>query len=51
MVGSGADDATEYDLVDCVYPHIPAGADSPAAAAINRCSSRGARTRRRINEM
>ncbi|MET7519504.1 hypothetical protein ABZS88_40135 [Streptomyces sp. NPDC005480] len=34
MVGSGCDDDQSYDLVDCVYPHILAGADSPAAAAI-----------------
>ncbi|PAU50899.1 hypothetical protein CK936_00110 [Streptomyces albireticuli] len=34
VVGSVGDDAKAYDLVDCVYPHIPAGADSPAAAAI-----------------
>lgn len=32
--GSGRDDGQEYDMVDCVYPHIPAGVDSPAAAAI-----------------
>lgn len=33
--GFGADDATQYDLVDCVYPHAPAGAgEGPAAAAI-----------------
>ncbi|MBD0675653.1 hypothetical protein [Streptomyces sp. CBMA156] len=30
----GGDDAGEYDLLDCVYPHVPEGADSPAAAAI-----------------
>lgn len=35
VVGSGADDATAYDLVDCVYPHIPVGSDSSATAAIN----------------
>ncbi|MEV5508835.1 hypothetical protein [Streptomyces orinoci] len=34
VLGAGCDDAQEYDLVDCVYPHIPADADSPAAAAI-----------------
>ncbi|MFI1801057.1 hypothetical protein ACH427_27390 [Streptomyces sp. NPDC020379] len=34
VAGSGCDDAKEYDLVDCVYPHVPAGGDSPAAAAI-----------------
>ncbi|MFE7514132.1 hypothetical protein ACFU8I_23330 [Streptomyces sp. NPDC057540] len=39
--GSGADDATEYDLVDCVYPHIPVGADSPAAAAITAAKKTG----------
>ncbi|MEU0110635.1 hypothetical protein ABZ313_35465 [Streptomyces sp. NPDC006251] len=33
-VGSGCGDALEYDLVDCVYPHIPEGFDSPAAAAV-----------------
>ncbi|WP_280703283.1 hypothetical protein [Kitasatospora sp. GP82] len=30
----GGDDEGEYDLLDCVYPHIPAGVDSPASAAI-----------------
>ncbi|WP_371503554.1 hypothetical protein OG871_40040 (plasmid) [Kitasatospora sp. NBC_00374] len=30
----GGDDAGEYDLLDCVYPHVPEGVDSPAAAAI-----------------
>jgi hypothetical protein len=39
--GSGADDATQYDLVDCVYPHIPVGADSPAAAAISAAKKVG----------
>ncbi|MFG2885669.1 hypothetical protein ACGFYV_25825 [Streptomyces sp. NPDC048297] len=39
--GSGADDATEYDLVDCVYPHIPVGVDSPAAAAITAAKKTG----------
>ncbi|MER6557488.1 hypothetical protein ABT300_06930 [Streptomyces sp. NPDC001027] len=34
VTGSGADDATEHDLIDCVYPHVPVGADSPAAEAI-----------------
>lgn len=39
--GFGADDATQYDLVDCVYPHIPVGADSPAAAAITAAKKTG----------
>ena len=34
MVGTGCDDAQGYDLVDCVYPHVPVDAGSPAAAAI-----------------
>lgn len=35
VVGSGCDDdAQSYDLIDCVYPHIPVDGDSPAAAAI-----------------
>lgn len=39
--GSGADDATQYDLVDCVYPHIPVGTDSPAATAITAAKKTG----------
>lgn len=35
VVGSGCDDARSYDLVDCVYPHVPVGEDSPAASAIS----------------
>ncbi|MCZ4098003.1 hypothetical protein O3W51_17225 [Streptomyces sp. H39-C1] len=34
VVGSGCDDDQAYDLIDCVYPHIPVGRDSPATAAI-----------------
>ncbi|MFF1405099.1 hypothetical protein [Streptomyces sp. NPDC058294] len=35
VVGSGCSDDLSYDLVDCVYPHVPVGADEgPAAAAI-----------------
>ncbi|GHE16082.1 hypothetical protein [Streptomyces alanosinicus] len=41
VLGAGADDATEYDLVDCVYPHVPVGADSPAAAAITAAKKVG----------
>nr|WP_181411826.1 hypothetical protein [Streptomyces sp. F8] len=41
VVGSGCGDAQSYDLVDCVYPHIPAGGDSPAAAAIAAAQQTG----------
>lgn len=34
VVGSGGDDDLGYDLIDCVYPHIPAGVDSPASNAV-----------------
>jgi hypothetical protein len=34
VAGSGRDDAQAYDLIDCVYPHIPAHGDSPASEAI-----------------
>ncbi|MGW0899785.1 hypothetical protein ACWD0G_22860, partial [Streptomyces goshikiensis] len=41
VVGSGCGDAQSYDLVDCVYPHIPADGDSPAAAAITAAKKAG----------
>ncbi|MFD0120162.1 hypothetical protein [Streptomyces virginiae] len=41
MVGFGADDAQEYDLVDGVYPHVPVGATSPADAAIAAAKETG----------
>ncbi|MEV7123775.1 hypothetical protein [Kitasatospora griseola] len=34
MGNMGHADADEYDLPDCVYPHIPEDCDSPAATAI-----------------
>jgi hypothetical protein len=41
VVGYGADDATSHDLVDCVYPHVPADGDSPAEAAIAAAKKAG----------
>ncbi|MFJ2875500.1 MULTISPECIES: hypothetical protein [unclassified Streptomyces] len=41
VLGSGTDDASGYDLVDGVYPHVPAGLDSPAASAITAARKTG----------
>ncbi|MFE0378258.1 hypothetical protein ACFW1M_22315 [Streptomyces inhibens] len=42
VVGNmSSDDAGEYDLLDCVYPHVPAGSGSPAAAAIAAAQKAG----------
>ncbi|KUH35631.1 hypothetical protein ATE80_28045 [Streptomyces kanasensis] len=41
VVGSGGNDDESYDLIDCVYPHIPVGSDSPAAAAITVAKNTG----------
>ncbi|MFE1876407.1 hypothetical protein ACFW9N_37035 [Streptomyces sp. NPDC059496] len=41
VVGFGADDAQEYDLIDSVYPHVPVGATSPADAAIAAAKETG----------
>ncbi|MFH8411481.1 hypothetical protein ACH4FX_43020 [Streptomyces sp. NPDC018019] len=41
VVGSGCDDDQSYDLIDCIYPHVPVGADSPAAAAITTAQKGG----------
>lgn len=42
VVGSGCSDDLSYDLVDCVYPHVPVGADEgPAAAAVTAAKKGG----------
>ncbi|MFE3501930.1 hypothetical protein ACFXPX_04795 [Kitasatospora sp. NPDC059146] len=41
VVGNVGDDAGAYDLLDYVYPHVPAGLDSPAAAAIQAAKKDG----------
>lgn len=41
VLGSGGDDAQEYGLVDCVYPHVPVDATSPADAAIAAAKKTG----------